>query len=129
VAPMEFRPWRRQGRLGRARGGSLARLGADGHWNLGGETAGERRTDSPGWQPPQLSNVRRGRLGGEEERGDEHPRVPGRVMGVLVGENRRSGSVFAVAAFHGAGRQRGWPQGGPAIALSSRSVSGSVASK
>jgi hypothetical protein len=43
--------------------------------------------------------------------------------------NRRSDSVLAVAAFPGAGGQRGWPRGGPATALNSRSGSGSVASK
>jgi hypothetical protein len=89
AAPADFRPERRRGRSGRGQGGPLARLGADGSQNFGGGTAGERRTDSQGWRLPRLCNVRRGRLGGEEERGDEHPQVPGRVMGVLVGENRR----------------------------------------
>jgi hypothetical protein len=40
-----------------------------------------------GGRPPRLSNVRRERLGGEEGRGDEHPHVPERVLGGLVGEN------------------------------------------
>jgi hypothetical protein len=42
---------------------------------------------SQGCRPPRLANVRRARLGGEEGRGDEHPHVPRRVLGSLVGEN------------------------------------------
>jgi hypothetical protein len=44
AAPAEFRPGRRRGRWGRGRGGPLARLGADGRRDLGGGTAGERRS-------------------------------------------------------------------------------------
>jgi hypothetical protein len=50
-------------------------------------------------------------------------------MGVSFGENRQSYSVLAVAAFSGADGQRGWPRGGPTVALNSKSGSGSAASE
>jgi hypothetical protein len=102
----------RRGQSERGRGGPLGHLRADGRWDLGGGAAGERRTGSQRWRPPRLPDFWRGRLGGEEERGHEQLQAQGRVIGVSVGENRRSDSMLGVAAFHGAGRQRGVRRGG-----------------
>jgi hypothetical protein len=55
----------------------------------GGGAAGGRRTGGPRWRLARLLTGRRGWLGGTEGRGDEHPRVPERVLVGLIGEKRR----------------------------------------
>jgi hypothetical protein len=74
---------------GRARGWSRGTrvwfVGLDGV----GAAPARGHAGSQGCRPPRLANVRRARLGGEEGRGDEHPHVPRRVLGGLVGGERR----------------------------------------
>jgi hypothetical protein len=61
-----------------------------------------------------------------EGRGEEHSRVPERVLAGLIGEERRQGGVLAVAAAPGAGGHAVGRGGALAIALSSRGASGGL---
>jgi hypothetical protein len=76
-----------------AGGGQGDGLGGTRVWFVGLDGVGAApvsgHAGSQGCRPPRLANVRRARLGGEEGRGDEHPHVPRRVLGGLVGGERR----------------------------------------